>query len=67
MEYVRQWLEGKTPPAQVAAGDDHQCASGVFAPFTLYMPLCKLHSLLHRALHRAQAGPDLVGGGGGCS
>ena len=23
MEYLHQWLEGKTPPAQVAAGDHH--------------------------------------------
>ena len=29
VEYLRQWLEVKTLPVQVAVSDDHRCASGV--------------------------------------
>ena len=33
MQEVRQWLDKKAPPAQVATGDNHHlCAGGMFAP-----------------------------------
>ena len=32
VRYLRQWVEGKTPPAQVTMGETTTCASGVFVP-----------------------------------
>ena len=32
VEYVRQWVEGKRPPAQVATGVKTPPVQGVFAP-----------------------------------
>ena len=32
VQYLCQWLEGKTPPAQVAEVDTTMCASAVFVP-----------------------------------
>ena len=32
VRYLRQWVEGKTPPAQVTMGETTMCASGVFVP-----------------------------------
>ena len=32
VRYLRQWMEGKTPPAQVTMGETTMCASGVFVP-----------------------------------
>ena len=32
VQYLRQWVEGKTPSAQVTMGETTTCASGVFVP-----------------------------------
>ena len=32
VQYLRQWVEGKTPPAQVTLGETTTYASGVFVP-----------------------------------
>ena len=32
VQYLRQLVEGKTPPAQVTMGEATTCASGVFVP-----------------------------------
>ena len=34
VRYLRQWLEGKTPPEQVPMGETTICASGVFVQIT---------------------------------
>ena len=31
VQYLRQWLDEKEPPAQVAEGDATTCASGLYA------------------------------------
>ena len=32
VQYLRQWLDEKAPPAQVAESDTTTCASGLFVP-----------------------------------
>ena len=40
MEYVHQWLEGKTPSAQVAAGDEWSCEAHSCSDTAWSIPCC---------------------------
>ena len=55
MEYVRQWVEGKRPPVQVATGDTTMCASGVLTlayirilhTYVYYIHIIYTHNVVH--------------------